>query len=784
MTNIKMNWKIPICTLLIITSFSIKSQTLSKLEVKHEQFKKAWSTLKVFKQSIANNNDTAILIQEMKRLQTWYLHIADSLKTIENQKLYPRFAVQRYINLAYQSENLNQLQQYKDSLLFLMTKHYDQINSSPILHEINNCFVYASEVVKMSGTKYDSIIISDIQNRITALGTIYSDSINLKSKEIINRFADLYYERSMVSMAALIYKHFNNYFYENTSGSSPFLLSRDYSIFDKNSGYIAKMNDKPFWKVMVFNQTSSTYHKTNIINIRRKLFEVNPAIPLIIGRDSSMLDMGSITEMGRQIAGNLYYINLNNNDANYLKNTANYVMLTPDNKISYSSNNPSDFLDWIENLKPKTIAKKPSGKKNTETEPYTKERNISTSFDNYTINLKGDWPEDAAISVRSYYYTKETEQNKIIPKEHALNNIQIVQGKHTIYNQYYISNSNEKNHISITADDNFFITTTFSDIENTNYQKNRQKLTELFTKTTAYKFVLDDYPFKNGEFYLFIKSRVEQLNKLTDQYISDSIAEADLRSLLAAEIIAARLNITEKPVDVSYKDFKKMMPEEYISEIVYHSPFYKQIIDGWLSYISKSGEYETDNMRKGIDMLFGSALWMPNEAIYNVGQYIWKQMNARGREDIMKHIDTTYLTACGAENIDVAKRLKGYKRMAKGNKSPNIVWQENGKPIQLYDLQADTVYVIFWADWCMHCQDVLLRLYKKTTSNNNVKVVAVNIDNDNSSTTLGKRLMPLWHHIQATGQWDDDLIEQYNVFGTPTIYVLDNKFKILRRFCQ
>jgi hypothetical protein len=196
------------------------------------------------------------------------------------------------------------------------------------------------------------MIISDIQNRITALGTIYPDSNNLKSKEIINRFADLYYERSMVSMAALIYKHFNNYFYENTSGSSPFLLSRDYSIFDKNSAYITKMNDEPFWKIMFFNQTCSTYHKTNVIIIRRKFLEVNPTVPLIIGRNSSMLDVGSITEMGRHIAGNLYYISLDENDANYLQNTEKYVMLTPDNKIHYSSNNPSDFLDWIESLNP------------------------------------------------------------------------------------------------------------------------------------------------------------------------------------------------------------------------------------------------------------------------------------------------------------------------------------------------------------------------------------------------------------------------------------------------
>ena len=94
MTNIKMNWKIFIFIFLVITAIYGKAQTISKLDVKHEQFKKAWSTLKVFKQSIDNNNDTAIVNKEMKWLQTWYLHIADSLRATGNNSGYVRFAAQ------------------------------------------------------------------------------------------------------------------------------------------------------------------------------------------------------------------------------------------------------------------------------------------------------------------------------------------------------------------------------------------------------------------------------------------------------------------------------------------------------------------------------------------------------------------------------------------------------------------------------------------------------------------------------------------------------------------
>lgn len=37
--------------------------------------------------------------------------------------------------------------------------------------------------------------------------------------------------------------------------------------------------------------------------------------------------------------------------------------------------------------------------------------------------------------------------------------------------------------------------------------------------------------------------------------------------------------------------------------------------------------------------------------------------------------------------------------MAAGNIAPDISWEEYGEAMNLYGLKADTVIVIFWADW-------------------------------------------------------------------------------------
>jgi len=41
--------------------------------------------------------------------------------------------------------------------------------------------------------------------------------------------------------------------------------------------------------------------------------------------------------------------------------------------------------------------------------------------------------------------------------------------------------------------------------------------------------------------------------------------------------------------------------------------------------------------------------------------------------------------------------------------------------------------------------------------------------------------MPKWYHLQAKHSWDSQWVESYNIFGTPTIYLLNKRMEIVSR---
>ena len=775
-----MKWNLLFLTLFIGISCCLKSQTNTYLDYKHQKYIQAISSLNRFK-LVVNNNDTIGFNKEMNNVQDWYIHLADSLSTTSNFDLFLDFSVKRYINLAYQSNNVNELQEIKDSLLLFLQEYSPQISGSPVISEIYNCFMYASESSSIYGDALDSLVINDIHNWINKIAIAKTNEDSIKSKEIINQFADLYYNRSMVNTAAIIYRHFYAYFQDYKQTYSPVLLTDNYIIYDKNAKSIAKINDDPFWRLLVFNHTNSTFDKTNIINIRRHLFNMNKAIPLIIGRDSSLLDIYSIIEMGKNIDGNLYYLNLNKKDAHSLKTTANFIMLSPDNKVSFYSNSPIEVLDWIENHGPKkstVVTKNIDQKMEVQTNSNNTVTTINSNSENYSISVQGNWPKNATISVKYYYFTEERQKPNSL-NQASLNCIQILHNNNPLFNQNYIHNGKEDKSILINADVNYFIKTSFSDKDNTQFQYYREKIYELLSLITSYKAFVKDYPFRNTEFYTQIESKTKHINSSIDAYISDSIHNTNIKSLIIADLIVYRL---KNYLDTdSHKEFNKLMPDENISEIVYNSPFYKQIIDTWINYLIKTSDGESNRLQNGIDYLLGSNVWVPDTAKIMVGQYVWKKMNSIGRDDIMIHIDTSYFAGCGAQNLDIAKRLKGYKRMAIGETAPNIFWKENGVEQQLYYLHADTILIVFWADWCEHCKHILPEIYTYTLSKPGFKVIAVNIDENESSTLIGQKFMPVWNHIQAPEKWNDTIVEQYNIFSTPTIYMLNNKYRIISK---
>lgn len=115
--------------------------------------------------------------------------------------------------------------------------------------------------------------------------------------------------------------------------------------------------------------------------------------------------------------------------------------------------------------------------------------------------------------------------------------------------------------------------------------------------------------------------------------------------------------------------------------------------------------------------------------------------------------------------------------------APNIILpDENGNEFNLEKLTAEKTLLIFYSSWCPHCQDLLPEIYKLYKQRNDFEVVAVSLDevkadwisfiNDNNLD---------WINVSDLKGWDSKLAQDYFIFATPTMFLIDGQRRILSK---
>jgi thiol-disulfide isomerase/thioredoxin len=129
--------------------------------------------------------------------------------------------------------------------------------------------------------------------------------------------------------------------------------------------------------------------------------------------------------------------------------------------------------------------------------------------------------------------------------------------------------------------------------------------------------------------------------------------------------------------------------------------------------------------------------------------------------------------------------------MKKGNTAPDILFKGdnfapsyglNNLPKKLSDFKSKYTVVVFGASWCPTCtQEIpeIAKLYPKWKQNN-VEVVFVSLDEDKESYRNFVKDLPFLSTCDFK-KWESPIAKDYYVFGTPTMFLLDEKRKILLR---
>ncbi|MCF8331211.1 MAG: TlpA family protein disulfide reductase [Bacteroidales bacterium] len=767
--------------ILLLTGITGCSQDSKPTEI-HGSYRKAIQLLQQSKKQLPA--DSLLIEKEYNRVLRAYANVSDSLKNHAPESSFIGFETQRLINLCYAAESIEKLQHQQRNLFKHLGKHQDKLpNPDSIHNEVAKCIVNSYE--KQSIWFEDTLLHYVTTAMQQHLNSLDAESWKPGRKQaFVNMYAAQYYKRGIVSMAEPVFRHFRRFYqYEKTSAEQ-LLLSENYRLYssdlkptEKKIGQLIKGKS-----MLLFVNEESPLNLIYLIKFIRTAPQSFPSTPVVVLWDDSAVSSAYMKALRRNLSKPKYYIaGLSDKDCKSAEKYASFTAQGKNGKLQIATNNPIDFQEWLE--KPlakqmqyqkekliKNYEKLQARKKRQENLPRDSSLKYQIQEGKLKVECRGYWDFNPNLKVKQYAFTQSSQG--ALKSQKQMVKLEVYQEHNPIYSVNFISEGNPVE-ITLTAGPQHSFSASFKDKENRIWNRLSRETDSLMQKSQVYNHLINNYPFSKSEFIQKLSSKQREIQNLINDKIDSTLPL--FKPLVELRTIIIKLNSTEPAKEIGFNDINKYYPTATFDSVIWRSPLYGNWIDSWMLYGSK-------DMVNAIDQAFGYWKVVPEAATEEVGQYIWDRLNAMGRFDALVHLDTTWLAGCkGEENPDVRKRIEGYKRMAPGKKAPNISWESKGKTKDLYSLKADTVMVVFWSDDCSYCKEKLPKLYQKYSDSKHAEVIAVAVDKDDSSLKAGKKFMPNWHHVWAEDGWEDDLIELYNVFGTPEMYILDGDFKIIRK---
>ena len=140
---------------------------------------------------------------------------------------------------------------------------------------------------------------------------------------------------------------------------------------------------------------------------------------------------------------------------------------------------------------------------------------------------------------------------------------------------------------------------------------------------------------------------------------------------------------------------------------------------------------------------------------------------------------------------DLAKQLESYRAMKKGNTALDIIFTgdkyapgygQKNTPNKLSDLKSNYILIIFGASWCQKCVDELpeiIKYYSKWKAHG-VEVVFISLDEEKEIFKNFTSIFPFISFCDYQ-KCNSTAAKDYHVFGTPTMYLLNERREILLR---
>ncbi|MBD2753109.1 TlpA family protein disulfide reductase [Spirosoma validum] len=328
--------------------------------------------------------------------------------------------------------------------------------------------------------------------------------------------------------------------------------------------------------------------------------------------------------------------------------------------------------------------------------------------------------------------------------------------------------------------------------ENELFYSYQQQLSKLFTEAQALKGRTDATVDKQ------MSALQKQANDFRRQFLTDNAKTFTVTLLKASaepEVPPAPKLANGRPDSVwVFNYFKSHFWDgfDFADERLVRTPFLQRKID---RYIKELTVQVSDSLIKEADYVVSKAIAGKNKEIrYYTIYYItspYEQPKVMGTDGVFVHMFEKYY-ATGIMTVSDSSTLKNVGERVASMK-PNLVGKilvapvitdTLRKPIIMQTIKADYTIVFFYSPTCGHCRESAPKLQKFVDDykGKGVEVMAIAIDQDVKEWKKFIKEFKLGNAINGMDMANrTNYAKQYDVWTTPTVYMLDKDKRIIGR---
>lgn len=257
------------------------------------------------------------------------------------------------------------------------------------------------------------------------------------------------------------------------------------------------------------------------------------------------------------------------------------------------------------------------------------------------------------------------------------------------------------------------------------------------------------------------------------------------------KLVSSVSNVAQYRTEEIPATFAAFRNLNYADQRLYKSGLFKDAIESHFWLLENSGKSLDSvfiEMKLSIDAMV-KHLVKDNKKLNEVTNNLFDLLEKHSLFQASEYLAVKLLSEenCVLET-DLAKQLETYRAMKKGNIAPEINFDKAhfSKATQavgsLSGLKSKYTLVAFGASWCTKCTEEIpeINKYYGKWKEKNIEVVFVSLDDDQKSFLDFTANFPFPSYCDLK-KWEGKIVVDYYVFGTPTLFLLNDKREIVLR---